>query len=101
MPITVKQKIDAIIKNFYFKLPADNITLSTLEEFFFKKIKSNIIIDALFLSSLIRKASGVKKINAVNGDKNIFVTTPLATKNREDHQFQYSQRESKKGNIHF
>lgn len=39
---TVKQEMDAVVKNPYFKLPADNITPSTLEEFSLEKIESNI-----------------------------------------------------------
>lgn len=97
---TVKQKMNAIVKNLYFKLPANNITPSILEEFSLKKNESNIKADALFLHSLIRKASGVKKVNAANGDKNMSATTPLATKSREDCQFQHSQRESEGGDIH-
>lgn len=34
-----------IIKNLYFKFPANNITPSIFEEFFLKKIKSNIKAD--------------------------------------------------------
>ena len=49
----VKQEIDAVFKNFYFKLPADNITPSTLEEFSLEKIENNIKTDAFFLYSLI------------------------------------------------
>ncbi len=81
---TVKQEIDTVVKNPYFKLSADNITPSILEEFSLEKIKSNIKADAPFLHSLIREASGVKKVNAANGDKNIYTTTPLLTKSRED-----------------
>ena len=83
----VKQKMDAIIKNLYFKLSANNITPSILEKFSLEKIKSNIKVDAPFLYSLIKEASGVKKINVTNCDKNISATTPLATKNRENCQF--------------
>ncbi len=61
--------MDAVIKNPYFKLPANNITPSTLEKFSLEKIKSNIKADALFLYSLIRKTSGVKKVNTVDSDK--------------------------------
>ncbi len=45
---TVKQKIDAVVKNPYFKLLADNITPSTLKEFSLEKIDSNIKADAYF-----------------------------------------------------
>ena len=84
---TVKQEIDAVVKNPYFKLPANNITLSILEKFFLEKIESNIKADILFLHSLIREASGVKKVNVTDGNKNMSAITPLATKNREDRQF--------------
>lgn len=57
----VKQKIDDIVKNLYFKLLANNITASILKEFCLKKIKSNIKADAPFFYSLIRKVSGIKK----------------------------------------
>lgn len=43
--------MDTIVKNFYFKLPANNITPSILEEFSFEKIERNIKADALFLHS--------------------------------------------------
>ncbi len=79
--------MDAVVKNLYFKLIADNITPSTLEEFFLEKIESNIKADVLFLHSLIRKASGVKKVNATDVDKNMSATTLLAMKSRENRQF--------------
>ena len=79
--------MNAIVKNFYFKLLANNITLSILQEFSLEKIKNNIKVDVLFFYSLIKKASGIKKFNAVTGDKNMSATTLLATKNREDRQF--------------
>ncbi len=44
----VKQKTDMVVKNPYFKLPANNITLSTLKKFFLEKIKSIIKVDVLF-----------------------------------------------------
>ncbi len=61
----------------------NNITPSTLEKFFLEKFKSNIKRNIL-LYSLIREASGIKKVNAVNSDKNMSATTPLITKSRED-----------------
>lgn len=82
--VTVKQKIDAIVKNSYFKLLANNITPSILKEFSLKKIESNIKADTSFFHSSIREASSVKKVNAANGDKNMSATILLATKNRED-----------------
>ncbi len=83
----VKQEMNAVIKNLYFKLLANNITFSTFEEFFLEKIKSNIKINALFLYSLIREVSGVKKVNTANGDKNMSATTFLIMKSRKDCQF--------------
>ena len=96
----VKQEIDAVVKNPYFKLPADNITSSTLEEFFLEKIESNLKADAIFFHFLIREASGVQKVNDANSDKNTSNTTPLAAKSREDCHFQHSRRESQGGNVH-
>ncbi len=98
---TVKQIIDTVIKNPYFKLPANNITPSTLEEFFAEKIESNIKANAIFFHSTIKKASGVRKVNGANGNKNISAITPLATKSKEDCQFQYSQKKSKRRDIYF
>ncbi len=40
--------MNAIVKNLYFKLPANNITPSILEEFSLKKIESNIKVDVPF-----------------------------------------------------
>lgn len=90
----IKQEIDAVVKNPYFKLPADNITPSTLGEFSLEKIENNLKADAPFFHSLIREASGVQKVNDANGDKNTSNTTPLAAKSREDRYSQYSRRES-------
>ncbi len=75
--------MDAIVKNPYFKLLANNITPSILEKFSLKKIESNIKADAPFLHSLIKKASGVNKANVTNGDKNMSATTPLVMKSRK------------------
>lgn len=55
----VKQKIDMIIKNAYFKLSANNITLFILEKFFLEKIKNNIKVDTSFSHSLIREISDI------------------------------------------
>lgn len=45
----VKQKIDVIVKNPYFKLSANNITFTTIfKEFSLKKINNNIIADLFF-----------------------------------------------------
>ena len=83
----VKQQINIIIKNLYFKLLINNITVFIFEKFFFKKIESNIKADIFFLHSLIKKAFDIKKVNATNDDKNISAIIFLVTKNREDCQF--------------
>ena len=79
--------MDVVVKNFYFKLPADNITLSTFKEFSLEKIENNIKIDALFFHFLIKEASDIKKVNIANGDKNISTTTSLIIKSKKDCQF--------------
>ena len=96
----VKQKMDAVVKNPYFKLSANNITSSTLEEFSLEKIESNLKADASFFHSLIRETSGVQKVNNADGDKNTSNTTPLAAKSRKDCHFQHNQRESQRRNVH-
>ena len=97
----IKQEMDVVVKNPYFKLLADNITLSTLEEFSLEKIKSNLKADAPFFHSLIREASGIQKVNNINGDKNMSNTTHLAAKSKKDCYSQHSRRESQGKNIHF
>lgn len=87
--VTVKQKIDAVVKNLYFKLLANNITLFILEGFFLEKIENNIKVDVLFFHSLIREASGIIKINAVNNDKNISATISSMVKSRKNCYFQH------------
>ena len=94
---TLKQEVDTVVKNPYFKFPANLITLSILNEFSLEKIESNIKADALFLHPLIKIASSIKKVNAANNDKNMSTTTLLVTKSREDCQFWYNERESKGG----
>ena len=89
----VKQKMNAVVKISYFKLPANNITSSTLE-FSLEKIESNLKADIPFFHSLIREASGVQKVNTADNDKNTSNTTPLAAKSRKDCHSQYSWRES-------
>lgn len=78
----VKQEINAIVKNIYFKLSANNITSSILEEFFLEKIKNNIKADALFLFFIIKEVSDIKKINVGNGDKNMSATISLVIKKK-------------------
>ena len=70
----VKQEIDVVIKNLYFKLLADNITPSTLKNFFLEKIESNIKVDTTFFHSLIREASDIQKVNIINSNKNTFTS---------------------------
>ena len=96
----IKQEMDAVVKNLYFKLPVDNITPSTFEEFSLEKIENNLKADTPFFHSLIREASGIQKVNNADGDKNTSNTTPLAAKSREDRHFQHSRRESQGGNVH-
>ena len=57
--ITVKQEIDMVIKNLYFKLLADNITPSIFKKFSLEKIESNIKVDIFFFHSLIRETSDI------------------------------------------
>lgn len=45
---TIKQKIDAVVKNPYFKFSANNINLFTLKYFFLEKINNNIEVDVVF-----------------------------------------------------
>lgn len=87
--VIVKQELDIIIKNLYFKLLADNITLSRLSLmiFFLKKIKNNIKLDALFLNPLTKEVSTIKKVNAITNHKNIFATSYLAIKSMENCHF--------------
>lgn len=86
----VKQEIYTIIKNPYFKLLTNNITYFTLENIFLEKIKSNIKTNRLFLYFLIKKTYSIKKVNAINSDKNMFNTIFLIIKNRKDHLFSHS-----------
>ena len=73
-----------VLKNFYLKLSANNITLSIFKEFFLKKIENSIQADAFFFHSLIKKASSVKKVNIANSNKNMSAITFLATKSKKD-----------------
>lgn len=79
--------MNTVVNNLYFKLLANNITFSILEKFFLEKLKNNIKADIPFFYSLIREASGVKKVNATNTDKNMSATTSLVAKSRKDCQF--------------
>ena len=47
-----------------------------------------------FFSTLIKKISGIKKVNTSNGDINISTNIFLVTKSKKDCQFWYSQREN-------
>ena len=57
MSTIVKQEINLIIKNLYFKFLANNIILSIVEGFFSEKIKSNIKMNAIFFYTLSIKRS--------------------------------------------
>lgn len=87
--VMVKQELDIIVKNSYFKFSANNITLSRLSLmiFFLKKIKSNIKLDALFLNPLTKEVSAIKKVNAITNHKIIFATSCLAIKSMENCHF--------------
>lgn len=77
----VQQEINEVVKNSYFKLPANNLTLSTLKESFLDKIESNIKADKLFFHFLIKE---VKKVNPANGDNNTSAITFLVVNSKED-----------------
>lgn len=78
----MKQEMNTIVKNSNFKLLANNITPSILEEFSLEKIDSNIKANTLFLYFLIQEATGIKIVNIVDYDNNTFATT-LFTANNE------------------
>lgn len=80
----IKQEIDTVVKNPYFNLSANNITLSIFEEFFLEKIENNLKVDTPFFHFLIRKVSGIQKVNVADSDKNMSNTTFLAAKSGED-----------------
>lgn len=71
----VKHKIDAVVKNLYFKLSVNNITFFMLEKFFLEKIDNNIKVNIYFLYFLIQEAISIKIVNTTNYDNNISVTT--------------------------
>ena len=74
----VKQEMDIIIKNSYFKLLANNITLSILEKFYLEKIENNIKADISFFHFLKGEAF------SINSNKNMSITTRLMVKSIED-----------------
>lgn len=92
--------MDIGVKNLYFKFSANNIASYTLEEFFLKKIESNLKTNALFFHFLIRKSSRIQKVDTTNSDKNTFNITFLAAKSREDCHCQCSRRENQEKNIY-
>ena len=98
--VIVKQEMDLIVKNHYFKLLANNITPFTHEKFSLERIESNFKMDTLFFYFLIREISTVQKVNTANGDKNMSNTTLLVAKSREDCHFQYSQKKKQEGNVY-
>lgn len=76
-----------IIRNIYFKLSINNIILFKLEGFFLEKIDNNIKANALYLHFLIRKTVGVKKVNVVKYNKDIFAIIFLTTNSRKNLYF--------------
>ncbi len=91
---TVKQEMDTVVRNPYFKLLANNITPSMLEEFSLEKIDSNIKADAPFLHFLIQEAAGVEIVNTANCDSDTSATTSSAANSEENLYFRNSQSEN-------
>ncbi len=91
---TLKQEMDAVVRNPYFKLSADNITLSTLEEFSLEKIDNNIKSDAPFLHSLIREAAGIEIVNTADCNSDTSATTSSSANSKENLHFRNSQSEN-------
>lgn len=79
------------VKNFYFNLSDNNITLSILEGFSLKKIDNNIKADISFLHFLIWEVVGVKIINTADYNSDTSATTPFATNNKKNLHFRNSQ----------
>lgn len=75
--------MDVVVRNLYFKLLVNNITLSTLKVFFLEKIDSNIKEDISFLHSLIQEITSVKIVNTADCDNNIFATTFFAANSKK------------------
>lgn len=84
---TIKQKIDTVIKNPYFKLLANNIILSILKKFFLEKIDSNIKMNIFFLHSLIWEKASVKIVNIADYDSDTSATTLFATNSKKNLYF--------------
>lgn len=79
--------MNAVVRNLYFKLSANNITFSILEKFFLEKIDSNIKANISFLYLLIQEAVGIKIINIANFDSNTFATIPSTINSEENLYF--------------
>lgn len=85
--VIIKQKMDTIITNYYFKLAANNIRLSILNKFFLEKIDNNIKINTTILQSLLKKITDMKKTNATNLEIDIFAIITSAVNSKKNHQF--------------
>lgn len=96
----VKQKIDTVVKNLYFKLSANNKIFSILEKFFLENIENNFKANALFFYSPIKKTSSIQKVNIANSDKNRFNIISLAAKRKNYCHSQNTQRESQRRNLY-
>lgn len=103
---TVKQEVNAVVTNSYFKLSTNNVTPSILKGFYLEKIKSNIKEDILFLHSLIKETTGVRKINVINcGNKTANSKKDLYSRNNKSennaankYSFNNSSKSSNSGN---
>lgn len=81
---TIKQKIDIIITNFYFKLLINNISFFIFDNFFLEK--TNININANILP-LIKKVASFKKINTINLKTNIFAIIISIANSRKNYYY--------------
>lgn len=88
--VMIKQKINTIITNLYFKLLANNINLSTSDKFFLEKINSNIKVNASFLQFLIIEVTNIRNINITNYEINISAITISVANNEKNYYVQNS-----------
>lgn len=77
-----------IVKNPYFKLLANNISLFILKKFFLEKIDSNIKANASFLHFLIQEIVNIKIDNTINYDHDISITTFFTTNTKKNYIFE-------------
>lgn len=84
----------AVIKNSYFKLLVNNITLPILEVFSLEKIDSNIKIDISFLYFLIQVAIDVKRVSTIYCDHDISTTIFFTANSKKKLYFCNSQIEN-------